>query len=247
VAFGAGLFVAAGAEGAIATSTSGNFWTQRVQNGIGGAYQRRIAYGGGLFVVVDDHPGSGTAVRTSADGITWTLNAGGGLQFVGNRAGLAYGGGLWVVVDRGNGSGSTVYYTSPDGITWTQRTLPVTADWRSIAYGDGAFVVVSSGTPSTTLTSTDGLTWTQRAFPTGSGWRAVAFGGDRFVALNSGSTIAATASPTLSAFSNIAAATSSSLALSGLAAADNGDQYRAVVSAANAASVTSNAATLTVT
>jgi hypothetical protein len=153
-----------------------------------------------------------------------------------------------VVVDRGNGAGSSAYYTSTNGTTWTKRTLPVTADWRAVTYGDGAFVAVSSGSPSTTLTSTDGLTWTQRTLPysTSSAWRAIGFGGGRFVALAGSSDRAASAAPGVGAFANVSGATSSSLALTALGAADSGDQYRAVVSAANAASVTSSAATLTV-
>jgi hypothetical protein len=122
----------------------------------------------------------------------------------------------------------------------------VTADWRAVTYGDGAFVAVSSGSPSTTLTSTDGLSWTQRTLPSTAGWRAVGFGGGTFVAL-SNSSKAASAAPGIGTFSNISGAASSSLALTTLGAADNGDQYRAVVSAANAASVTSQSATLTIT
>jgi hypothetical protein len=62
----------------------------------------------------------------------------------------------------------------------------------------------------------------------------------------SNSSKAASASAGIGAFSSVSGATSSSLALTALGAADSGDQYRAIVSAANAASVTSNAATLTV-
>jgi hypothetical protein len=54
--------------------------------------------------------------------------------------GVAYGGGVFVAV-----SPSNVAATSPDGITWTQRTLPSTQTWQAVAYGDGTFVVVSEG------------------------------------------------------------------------------------------------------
>jgi hypothetical protein len=193
---------------------------------------------------VNDSPGGGYGYVTSTDGVTWP--AGGYLPAENTRAGIAYGGGLWVLVDRGTGAGSNAYYTSTNGTTWTQRQLPVSADWRAVTYGDGAFVAVSSGTPSTTLTSTDGLSWTQRTLPSTAGWRAVGFGGGTFVAL-SNSSKAASAAPGIGTFSNISGAASSSLALTTLGAADNGDQYRAVVSAANAASVTSQSATLTIT
>jgi hypothetical protein len=248
VAFGNSLFVAVRADGTIATSDTGFAWTQR-RGAVTGTYGHKIAFGGAQFVVVNDSPGGGYGYVTSTDGVTWP--AGGYLPAENTRAGIVYGGGLWVVVDRGNGAGSSAYYTSTNGTTWTKRTLPVTADWRAVTYGDGAFVAVSSGSPSTTLTSTDGLTWTQRTLPysTSSAWRAIGFGGGRFVALagsSTGSDRAASASPGVGAFANVSGATSSSLALTALGAADSGDQYRAVVSAANAASVTSSAATLTV-
>ncbi len=245
VAFGNSLFVAVRGDGTIATSDTGFAWTQR-RGAVTGTYGHKIAFGGAQFVVVNDSPGAGYGYVTSTDGVTWP--AGGYLPAENTRAGIVYGGGLWVVVDRGNGAGSSAYYTSTNGTTWTKRTLPVTADWRAVTYGDGAFVAVSSGSPSTTLTSTDGLTWTQRTLPysTSSAWRAIGFGGGRFVALAGSSDRAASAAPGVGAFANVSGATSSSLALTALGAADSGDQYRAVVSAANAASVTSSAATLTV-
>jgi hypothetical protein len=43
------------------------------------------------------------------------------------------------------GYGSSVAATSPDGITWTQRTLPTNVYWFSITYGNGLFVAVANG------------------------------------------------------------------------------------------------------
>ena len=51
----------------------------------------------------------------------------------------------------------------PGGITWTQRTLPVSANWYSVTYGNGLFVAVAYG--SIAATSPDGITWTQRTRP----------------------------------------------------------------------------------
>ena len=34
--------------------------------------------------------------------------------------------------------------TSPDGITWTSRTSAADNDWRSVTYGNGLFVAVST-------------------------------------------------------------------------------------------------------
>jgi hypothetical protein len=96
--------------------------------------------------------------------------------------------------------------------------------------------------------STDGVTWTQRTMPVSAYWNAVTHGGSTFVAVAYNSSIAATITTTgRGDFGNVSGATLSTLSLTGLTnAADNSDQYRVVVSAAGAASVTSNPATLTV-
>ena len=69
-------------------------------------------------------------------------------------AGVCYGAGLFVADVVGTSSN---VYTSPDGITWTARTMPSSAVWR-VAFGNGAFVACS---PSTTKTaySANGITW----------------------------------------------------------------------------------------
>ena len=258
--YGAGLFVAlivtdelGDSVPRIATSTDGVTWTNRTLPAGSvpayvAAYYDQIAYGNGLFVAISS---SLRNLVTSSDGVNWSLYS--GVIPSGNWSNIAFGGGLFFACDYGTGQGSRYYMTSADGQTWGRGSHYVTADWRGVAYGDGGFVLVSSGTPSTSLTvgaasGVLGDVWSQRAFPSNNGWRSVAFGGGRFVAVNYGSAVSAAAASAVGAFSNISGATSSSLARSSLtASADNGDQYRVVVSAANAASVTSNAATLTVT
>jgi hypothetical protein len=48
---------------------------------------------------------------------------------------------------------STIAATSPDGITWTQQVLPISATWYSVTYGNGVFVTVAqSSTIAATLT-----------------------------------------------------------------------------------------------
>ena len=72
----------------------------------------------------------------------------------------AYGNGVFVTV----ATGSNVAATSPDGISWTQRTLPVSTQWNSISFSNGIFVALSA-TGSIGATSSDGISWTQRALP----------------------------------------------------------------------------------
>jgi hypothetical protein len=49
---------------------------------------------------------------------------------------------------------SDVSATSPDGITWTVRTLPKVDNWRSVTYGNGVFVAVSGGGAGSTTAAT---------------------------------------------------------------------------------------------
>jgi hypothetical protein len=142
---------------------------------------------------------------------------------------------------------SAVAATSTDGITWTQRTLPIATSWTSVTYGGGTFVAVSASS-TIAATSADGITWTQRSLPATASWQSITYSGSAFVAVAYNSSIAATITLTgQSAFANVSGATASALALTALTnATDNLDRFRVVVSAASASSVTSQPATLTV-
>ena len=100
---------------------------------------------------------------------------------------ITFGGGQYVALVPG----TTTAATSPDGITWTQRTLPAVSSWSGVAYGGGMYVAVASGA-NIAATSPDGITWTQRALPAFGTWSAVTYGGGQFVALCSSTAIAAT-------------------------------------------------------
>ena len=89
---------------------------------------------------------------------------------------------------------STVAGSSPDGITWTSRTLPVSNEWQDVAWNGTVFCAVSDsgGTSTDAATSLDGITWARRALPTAGYWRGIAWGNDTFVAIEGVSGIAAT-------------------------------------------------------
>ena len=89
---------------------------------------------------------------------------------------VAYHNGLWIAA----GSLGKMA-TSPDGVTWTQRTSSFsTSRIRDIAFGAGLFVAV--GDDGKLATSPDGITWTQRSAGYGSTIiLTVAFGGGKFV------------------------------------------------------------------
>jgi hypothetical protein len=77
------------------------------------------------------------------------------------------------------------------GITWTQRTLPASIDWKSVAYGNNTFVAVGygagGGTGNIAATSPDGINWTQQAMPASREWTFVTYGNGVFLAITKGS------------------------------------------------------------
>jgi len=241
VAYGGGTFVAVTAGAVAATSSDGITWTQRTLPT--GVRYSSVTYGNGKFVAVSSS--SSDIAATSPDGVTWTQRT---LPNSRDWQSVAYGNGVFVAI---NSSGSFAA-TSADGINWTEAAMPF-AGWSHVSFGDDAFFAVArtgAGAANTVAKSTDGIVWVQRSLPASARWCGVAYGGGVFVAIagnGAGTSTIAASSVGSSVFTNIANATASVLSLSGLSkAADDGDQYRVVVSSAIAASVTSNAATLTV-
>jgi hypothetical protein len=92
--------------------------------------------------------------------------------------GVAYGAGLFAAV-YSDGR----IRTSPDGITWTERTTPFgNSDILCIVFGDGLFV--AGGIGGNLITSADGITWTYRT--SGVGFNTifgVAYGNGTYIAV----------------------------------------------------------------
>jgi hypothetical protein len=90
-------------------------------------------YGAGLLVALlltlAAYNASGSS--DSEAGATWTLRVPG----FNDLNGVAYGNGLFVAV--GGSPDSSVILTSPDGVTWTQRTSPTSNDLNGVTYGNG--------------------------------------------------------------------------------------------------------------
>ena len=71
---------------------------------------------------------------------------------------------------------------STNGTTWTAATLPSSAAWESVTYGNGTFVAVAGGS-TTAAYSTNGTTWTAASLPSSAAWASVAYGNGTFVAV----------------------------------------------------------------
>lgn len=139
IAYGNGLFVAVGSNGAICTSPDGSIWTSRVSNTTNTL--SGIAYGNGYFVAVGSGGGN---VRRSVDGITWT---GSGSTSGANTGSITFGNGQFVI------AGNTSILTTTDGLNPVPKSAPNYIGYlNAIRYLNGRFIAV--GEKCTIITST---------------------------------------------------------------------------------------------
>ena len=76
------------------------------------------------------------------------------------------------------------------GKDWWETTLPSSAYWNSVTYGDGKLVAVA-GSSNKAAYSTDGITWTAATLPSSAYWQSITYGNGIFVAMVYGRNIAA--------------------------------------------------------
>jgi hypothetical protein len=108
-------------------------------------------------------------------------------------AAITYGNGVFVALPTASGASC---YTSPDGITWTVRTLPSTNTWAAIAWNGTNFCALGSTSGTVAATSPDGTTWTARTMPATTTWSSIAWNGTNFAALgNTAASTVAASSP----------------------------------------------------
>lgn len=172
------------------TSSDGLTWTARTGYGS----RLGICFGGGIFVAWGtDNTGLTGTVETSTDGITWTLRASFPTTLFASK--ILWNGSLFVAVGASSSGGAagTVAATSPDGITWTSRTIP-SGSYNYLAYGAGIWVSTSGigGAYGTYATSPDGITWTARTGPNNFTDGGLVFGAGIFVMMMSNSTFYST-------------------------------------------------------
>jgi hypothetical protein len=71
---------------------------------------------------------------------------------------------------------------SADGINWSSATLPSSAEWRSVTYGNGMFVAITCNSDKAAY-STDGVNWSSATLPSSAVWYSVTYGNGIFVAV----------------------------------------------------------------
>jgi hypothetical protein len=157
-----GSYVAVGASGAVETSPDGTNWVLQNSGTTNGL--AAVAYADGHYVAVGP-----SAAITSSDAVHWS-SAVSGLSGANGVAGGSQG-----FVAALGPVDVAVACQSPNGMTWTNNTLPVPATGGSytspcygsvVSFADGVYVIgagqqVSSGSCAEyVFTSSDGLTWT---------------------------------------------------------------------------------------
>lgn len=131
-------------------------------------------YGAGVYILVAKNQ---DIVLTSSDALSWTASTLPTWAYPG-AACAAFGGGVFVIVRADSHT-----FSSPDGVTWTQRGYAPGVN--HLAYGAGKFAgTVSSGT-SASYSADLGVSWTTNTSALSlSTWTDVSFVNDRFIAVN---------------------------------------------------------------
>ena len=161
VAYGNDIYVAVGVA-AINAATTLAYYSMNGTNWLSLTLPASLVYKfvkfeNGLFIAggVADTGLATTSYITSVNGINWVSRV---FPTSALRYDLAYSFGLWISPAT---TATSVLHTSPDGITWTARTLPSASNWKIICTSGSLVLVVA---PSSTIaaTSPDGITWTSR-------------------------------------------------------------------------------------
>ena len=157
IRFDGGRFILVGSDGVILASPDGITWTTAVPAapaGIG-----RLASSGSMLVATGSSRGT---VLTSSDGAHWAAH------YLPDRTvsltGLAYGKELFVGIGSGYFGDPAAVMTSSDGVNWTRRDIGTYSSLNDIAFGNDAFVIVTSG--DTIFTSFDGTFWVPKTLDT---------------------------------------------------------------------------------
>lgn len=139
-----------------------------------------VAWNGSYYIAV-----YGNVVKKSTDGLAWTTVTTSGLTSsvsVQYPSQMAYANGLFVIGSIN--TGSTKYATSPDGTTWTERTIPGTGvSVNAISYANGRWYLGTNQAPNSLYYSTDAINWTACTTNAGSSTVGrVAYGNGVYVA-----------------------------------------------------------------
>ena len=115
------------------------------------------AYNGASTFCLSQSDSSNKNVTFSDDsGVLWSENEVHTSNF--NAQDIIWNGSIFLLLLGGK---SSLCYTSPDGITWTQRSC-INDYWWSVAWNGSVFCATAYNAVTRFMTSPDGITWTAR-------------------------------------------------------------------------------------
>ena len=181
------------------------------------------AYGNGKYVVIGGSPSGPDNVSrgfTSTDGVTWSMSS---YPTGAAPAGLIFFNGLFIAFTPRNKS----FHTSPDGQSWTQRTVAFSSEIGGQYHGNmcvhnGVLCVLHPDSSETDVTSSDGITFTRTSRSNG-GIMAICSDGTQLIGVGDAGRIATTPSFS-SAWTNRTSGTTQAL----YSVATDGGNYVAV-------------------
>ena len=74
---------------------------------------------------------------------------------------------------------------SINGSTWTAITMPTSLSWTGIAYGNGYWVAVATGTATAYVSKNNGVSWASVTLPSSTTWNSISYGNGIFVVTSS--------------------------------------------------------------
>jgi hypothetical protein len=163
-----GLFCAVNSSnGYTLTSSNGITWTEQ-QNF---PATDLLSWAPELSIFCSIPTSNTTTFKTSPNGNTWTTRTVSATTRQYNSICWAPELGLFCAVSYT----SAFVVTSPDGITWTDRSIPNNRSWYSVCWSPelGLFCAVNNNSAAFVMTSPDGITWSERAIPNKRAWLSV--------------------------------------------------------------------------
>jgi hypothetical protein len=163
VAYGGGYWVAIASGGTAVAYSNDNGTTWTAGTGLSSSDWKSVTWGNGRFVAVSNTTGTKAAISING-GANWTETT---LPASKSWIHVSYGQGVFLAVN----SSDNIAASSPDGLTWTSRTLSTNLSGtgaRASAHGnpdqDGKFVVIQEGTGTAASETKTGATARARAY-----------------------------------------------------------------------------------
>jgi hypothetical protein len=190
VAWGNGKFMAGGDSGKLAYSADGISWTAVANSTFSDYAINGLAWGNNKWVAV----GRVWTAYSGADGTTWTGRNSNEffsyLQGPPTLNAVAFNGSSFVLAGAAGGQGhGGSLATSPDGITWTPRSVEEVTSTavNGLAFGGGKWAAV---TLDVIMYSSNGTVWNAAGnTPPGKQFYGIAWGNGKFIAVGVSGTI----------------------------------------------------------